>query len=135
MSEDRKIGPMDKVNILMHEYDAARTEITEKSGFGFQLVAICAAIAAWLGSGIHPWFWVWLFVTVIIVGLCSWRILIDIYTAAKRLREIEVLVDELTGESYLLQWERRWGTMKECAWLERYSSPRPLPKKLNSHAE
>jgi hypothetical protein len=105
-----RIGASEKVAILMHEYTALKNEILAKSGFGFQLVAIVAAVAAWLGGTATPHrFWTWMSITVVVIGIASWFIIRDIWECAAQVREIEARVDEQMGEWYLLRSERLAG--------------------------
>ncbi len=55
------LAQKDRIQILLSEYSARRAEIVSRTGYGFQLTVIGAAIVTWVlkeGSGNSPWyFW------------------------------------------------------------------------------
>ena len=104
------LNPSEKIAILMHECDSLRSEVNQRTGYGFQLAVIAVAIGAWLSSGpMHLRLWILLFLTALgLFAVASWNNVFFIWKAAERLREIESVVDTIAGEDNLLRWERLW---------------------------
>lgn len=114
MSEPTKnnsqISTVEKIQILLHEYDTLRSEILARSGHMYQIVTLCGALFVLIISltplGIK--FWFTLGAAIIVVIIFSWLISRDIGKAAKRLREIENHINMVAGDK-ILAWESHWG--------------------------
>jgi hypothetical protein len=105
-------GNLQRIRILLKEYDTLRAEILQRTAAGFALAPILAAIVGWLGSRIlegHRY-------TAIAAGLMSVCTLflgpkfmnIRIRRCSARLQRIEQRINSL-AEDDLLEWESRWG--------------------------
>jgi hypothetical protein len=113
------INNRNNVNILLHEYDSLRQEILQKTNHIYQILALMSgallAILNWFGSHsiqvIHllPPTPIYLFCAELILAY-GWAIIAkDIWKASTRIMEIEKAIDLVTGEKFLLRWERVWG--------------------------
>jgi hypothetical protein len=113
----------EKIQILLHEYDTLRTEIINRTGFGFQLTAIGVAfLGVMITQGRSIVFWCALVVGLAVMALSSWWNVRDIWKAAERLRELERDINKRARED-LLQYESFWGAAA-AGWFGR---SRPLP--------
>ncbi len=99
----------EKVQVLLHEYDSLRTEITHRTNNMYQVAAIGGAVFVWFVSRpINIGSLVSLTVSAIILFLFFWFIRKDTYKAAKRLRQLEKDINRRAGEELLL-WETKYG--------------------------
>jgi hypothetical protein len=130
-------GARERVEILMHEYNALRSEIVTRTSVGFQRLAVGAAVAAWLGS--YPFTFrvgLGLLLTAAAFGASVWVNRRDHGKLAARLRQIEARVDAETGEWHLLQWERRWGSASTGWWGRAKPLPEPArPSAISESAD
>ncbi|MBC7783005.1 MAG: hypothetical protein H7144_04125 [Burkholderiales bacterium] len=114
----------EKIRILLYEYAGLRSEITNRTNNGFQMLTVGGAVVIWLLSRVQDarslltdWpFWTCIAASVISIGLGSWFTIRDINKAAMRLREIEADINRRAGEPNLLQWETRWSSMMTGFW-------------------
>jgi hypothetical protein len=99
---------VDQIQILLHEYDSLRSEIINRTGFGFQLGAIGLAALALLISQRGLKLWIGLVVGIILFGSGIALNLRAIQKLHVRLERIEKNINVHTGQD-LLEWETRWG--------------------------
>ena len=123
---------VEKVQVLLHEYDTLRQEILTRTRTGHQILAVAAVPFIWIISQImtgHPTFWFWviwivfLAASIAAVSVAAWFTMRDIKKAAERIRELEADINSRAGED-LLVWETRWGGAVTGFW----GQARPLPK-------
>jgi hypothetical protein len=131
-----------KIEILLHEYDALRNEIDGRTRDGFNLFGTVGALFIGALTLIYNKVgFVW-FLIVAIGGLITFAVatretFFRIRRAAERLREIEGLVNSRIGEE-LLVWERRYGGAGHGWFLQslglRGKSNRPKDEKAEHQA-
>ena len=105
-----------KIEIILHEYDALRTEIGQNGNFVYQLYGAgtvgYAALAYWYftvpAAKTSPLFWILLAVGTLLFAWGVVSLNLDVRKKALRLQEIETYVNTLSGEE-LLKWELYWG--------------------------
>lgn len=110
---------MQRIGILMHEYDSIRAEVRTQIQVIFQLYTMVVLVLTWLlailytGDSEKRKPLSRLFVAVVAVGV----VCLVVQTAmtfngmgllAARTRQIEAQVDKMVGEN-ILQWETYWG--------------------------
>lgn len=127
---EETFSPKERIAILFKEYDTLRTEIIGRTAGGYQLIAILAviftAILAWRSShGPDDIFWVAIGVFIVAAVLFSWWAHRDINLIARRIREIELAINSLCGDTLLI-WETTMGGMAG-GWVRRSQV------KLNPH--
>lgn len=114
-TEARKTIPdenLQKINILLREYDTLRTEILQRTAAGFAVPAVVVAIAGWLLSPFfehHPYI-AGALALVVVAGLAlGARFMnVQIRWCAARVTRIENRINFL-AQDHLLEWESRWG--------------------------
>src|ERR1039457_6946031 len=121
---EEAFSPKEKVAILFKEYDTLRTEIIGRTAGGYQLIAILAivfgAILGWRSShGSDAVFWVALGVFFGAALVFWWWARRDINMIARRIRDIELNINRLCGDTLLI-WETSMGGMAG-GWLLRRS--------------
>jgi hypothetical protein len=103
---------LQRINILLKEYDTLRSEILQRTAAGFALPAIVTAIAGWLLSRIieHHYYTSTVIVLLGVIALAVGpRFMnIQIRRCATRVQQIEERVNFL-AQDHLLEWESRWG--------------------------
>lgn len=97
-----------EIQILLHEYDTLRSEIINRTGFGFQLGAIGLTALAILLSQRGLKLWIGLIIGLVLFGGGVAVNIRAIQRAHIRLVRIEKIINDHAGES-LLEWETRWG--------------------------
>jgi len=102
---------MDKIAILLHEYDTLRNEIIQRNTVMFQSIGIYATVLVGLlvlisQKGMNYDF-VMVAATIVFGGALVW-IDVDTAKAAERVREIESIVNSQAGETLLI-WETQRG--------------------------
>jgi hypothetical protein len=104
----------ERAEIVLHEYDGLRAEITSRTGNMFQLFAMVIIVVGWVATSHHvSLFWRLVLAGLLLTAVGGFLLIMrDMTKAAKRIREIEGQVDQDTGEWYLLRWERLWGSSK-----------------------
>jgi hypothetical protein len=105
------IGPKDRVFVLMQEYNSLRTEMIHRHNNIYQLYAVAGGLFVWLLSSrtMSMRYLIGLGVSIVaFVLILLWSLFLDMFNAAKRVKEIEAKVNELVGEK-LLVWEKEWG--------------------------
>lgn len=101
---------IDKINILLHEYDTLREEIVNRTGHGYQLLSVAAVLVVWIigKDKFDCRFWFALVLTSCLLGYGGWAIFRDIGKASSRIRELEKNINNRAGE-VLLIWETKRG--------------------------
>ena len=117
-------SPKEKIEILFKEYDTLRAEIIGRTAGGYQLIAILAIIfAAILGwrspHGPDQMFWVAIGVLVGSAIVFGWWAHRDINMIARRISDIELQINEFSGQTLLI-WETQLGGMAG-GWALRHS--------------
>lgn len=125
---DTVVTESQKIDILLHEYDALRDEIGGRTRDGFNLFAITVALAVGLTllySNAHA-------ILVLCIGVLGGLVFavaaketfFRIGRAAERLRQIEASINERAGERILV-WESDWGAAKRGWFREAWRSTTP----------
>jgi hypothetical protein len=94
----------------LHEYDALRRQIEQRTGHGYLLFS-AAALAFFNVTAIDTLglrFWIVFAISGTTILLASWFIIRDIGLASRRLRELEEDINDRAEED-LLVWETVWG--------------------------
>src|SRR5580704_11918055 len=124
MSED-DLSQKDKIQILLAEYAALRSEIMSRTGFGFQTCAVAAAVITWFMqqklSG-QPWyFWTAMAFVAASFAVAIFVNIRDLTRAANRIKEIEHEINSRAGE-HLLVWETLSGVLTKMGLFKSYFS-------------
>jgi hypothetical protein len=104
------IGPKERLQVLLAEYNTLRAEILTRTSNGFQVTSIIAGLVAILLQwpiGLRFWMGVTLGLVLYICSL--WIILSATAKLAARLRALEIIINTLVGKE-LLMWERNYGS-------------------------
>jgi hypothetical protein len=104
--EENIIGPKEKIQILLAEYNTLRAEILTRTSNGFQVVAVAVALIALLlqKKELDHQFWIAVGIFVFGAVVCGWITVSAIGGAARRIVVIEKAVNSLAGDT-LLVWE------------------------------
>jgi hypothetical protein len=112
-----------KVEILLHEYDALRSEIVGRTNDGFNLLAVAGGlfgIALSLAPGSCR-FWALAVIGLVVFEVARRETFYRIGRAAERLRQIEADINKRVGEEKpLLVWETDWGAADRGWFLEAF---------------
>jgi len=105
-------GNLQRINILLKEYDTLRTEILQRTAVSYALAPILAVLAGWLGSRIFEGYR-HMTIAAGLIALCALFLSpkfmsIKIRRCSARLQHIEQRINHLAEED-LLEWESRWG--------------------------
>jgi hypothetical protein len=104
------IGPKEKLQVLLAEYNTLRAEILTRTSNGFQVTSIIAGLVAILLQWpLGPRFWMGVTLGVVLYICSLWIILSATAKLAARLRALEQIINVLVGEE-LLMWERSYGS-------------------------
>lgn len=115
MSEEREIR-REKVQILLAEYGSLRSEINARISSVYSAIAVAIFLIVFiLQQPIGVGFFIALFVAVAGVGVCGRFLAYDSFSAARRVQEIERMINELVGEK-LLVWESDRGGLAKERW-------------------
>jgi hypothetical protein len=98
----------DQILILLHEYDSLRSELINRTGFGFTLGTIGLGALAIVLSQTGWKLWIGLPVGILIYGSAIILNVRGIQKNHARLVRIETDVNSRSG-AHLLEWETRWG--------------------------
>ena len=111
------IGEKEKIAILLHEYNALRQEIVNRTNQGFQLVAIGAALFVWVTQAKSDWrYWGGLVVAAFAMLLAAFVTLENINRLGRRVRQLESDINARAGEKLLI-WDTEFGN---GLWLDRF---------------
>jgi hypothetical protein len=103
------IGPKERLQVLLAEYNTLRSEILTRTSNGFQVTSISAGlIAILLQWPLGVRLWMGLTLGVVLCACCLWIILSATAKLAARLRALEQIINDLVEEE-LLTWERSYG--------------------------
>ena len=109
-----KLGKIEKIKILLSEYDALSSQIISRFAGQNQLYSMTAAVTigllgAYFADFICGWSLFWLLVLTALIMTWLWLdIDRDIAKVALRIRQIEARINFIAGEQ-LLEWETKWG--------------------------
>jgi hypothetical protein len=122
MEGQEEFGETQKVEILLHEYDALRSEIVGRTSDGFTLVSVAGSLFIGALALVYHTAGLLLFILTAIAGtvacfLGARETFYRIGRAAERLREIEADINSRVDET-LLVWETQWGAAKKGWFAE-----------------
>lgn len=105
-------GNLQRINILLKEYDTLRSELQQRTAAGFALVGIVVAAAGWsLSQTLARHYYTSAVVVFLIVCFLFFGprfINVQIRRCAERVQRIEKRINFL-AQDQLLEWESRWG--------------------------
>src|SRR5437868_5168216 len=107
---DVEYPEIEKVRIQLTEYQTLRSEIIARIGHAYQMMAVLGGSLVLL-VGLAPnsnAFWALLGVVTSVIALGFWTFVRDMKKCARRIREIEIDVNQRAKED-LLVWENLWG--------------------------
>ncbi|HEX3531746.1 MAG TPA: hypothetical protein VH988_32195 [Thermoanaerobaculia bacterium] len=126
------LEPKEKIQILLSEYSALRSEIVSRTANGFTLTTIGVTVIAWLVKEFtlnSPWhYWFGALFILIVFGFGVFVNLRDISRAARRVKALEHEINSRAGE-HLLIWETLSGavTRKGGIIASFFSTIKPFP--------
>ena len=113
-----KFGSKEKVQILLAEYNTLRAEIISRISSTYGAVGILIALVTFvLQQPVGINFYTGLFIAIVGACVCGRFLAHDCFSAARRVRELEVAINELAGEKLLL-WESERGGFYARKWRE-----------------
>ncbi len=123
------LGQKERIQILLSEYAAYRTEINSRTGYGFQIVAISSVAVAWVLQ--QPWtnygVWMGLALLIAVVGILAHVNTRDWKKASDRVVQLEHEINSRAGE-HLLVGERLTGAAPRTNFIRGlFSKIKPLP--------
>ena len=113
-----EVGPKEKLQVLLAEYNTLRTQIIARGTLTVQIITIgvaaLAATAAWLNQQPILAIAVFLFLlmTVVIIGRMTRR---DLDEEAAHVTKLEGRINQIVGED-LLTWEAKHGRVGAGYW-------------------
>lgn len=122
----------DRIQILLSEYSALRSEIVGRTGFGFQIAAVLLAAITWFMQqqlNGRPWYF-WVVMGFVAAGfvLATFVNLRDISRLALRSKELEHEINSRAGE-HLMVWETLSGVVTRAGSIQGFFSlVKPLPR-------
>lgn len=127
------LSQKDRIEILLHEYDALRDEIVNRTNFGYQIAAAAALAITWLMqqelSHKGSLFWSIVGAVTVLFLVASFVDVRDLKRAAFRVRELEGEINSRAGE-HLLVWETLSGVLTRMGLLRSFlASAKPLDRK------
>ena len=128
------LSQKDRIQILLSEYSALRSEILSRTGFGFQLAAIATAVITYMLKETLQWYTIMFF--AFSFGVAIFVNIRDLTRAAYRVKELELEINSRAGE-HLLIWETLSGLMTRAKLIKSFfnrmdSLPRSELPPLNS---
>ncbi|MFA6054721.1 MAG: hypothetical protein WC769_05025 [Thermodesulfovibrionales bacterium] len=104
------MAQINKIQILLHEYDTLREEILTRSSHGILLFGVAIVLFVWLiiRDKVERRLLIACIIIICLLGGVGWTINRDISKAASRLRELEKDINHRVGEELLI-WETKWG--------------------------
>ena len=130
MSDSDNLSEKDKIQILLEEYKALRAEISTRTGYGYQMIAIWAAVTTWLfGQAATPsWRLLIGFLIIAAPAYVLWKINVrDIWNAAHRVRELEREINN-RAKAHLLVWEQLFAPGRKSYINSVFEKIEPLPR-------
>jgi hypothetical protein len=105
-------GNLQRINILLKEYDTLRSELQQRTAGGFALVGIVVASVGWVLSQTlaHHYYTSAVIGVAFFVSLFLGPRFMNAQTrrCAERVQRIEKRINSLAQDD-LLEWESRWG--------------------------
>ena len=118
-----KLTQKERIHILLAEYSALRSEIMQRTQFGFQLTAIIAGLVTWLLSTLvnnHSWrFWGVMAGIGGLLGVGIFANVRDLKRAAHQLKGLEHEINSRAGE-HLLTWETLSGVLTRMGLIRSF---------------
>jgi hypothetical protein len=115
----------DRIQILLSEYGALRSEIVARTGFGFQIAAVALAGITWFLqqslSGRSWCFWLIMSLVAVCFVLAIFVNTRDLSRAAHRIKDVEYEVNSRAGE-HLLVWETLGGVLTRTNLIRSFFS-------------
>ncbi len=100
----------EQIDVLLKEYDTLRSEIINRMNSGVQIGVVAVGVVTFLASRQSNQASIWVVVVpttgIVIFSLVLWR---DLYSASRRVAELEREINHLAGRA-LLKWESQWST-------------------------
>jgi hypothetical protein len=114
--EPSEIGQKEKIQILLAEYASLRSEINARISSSYTVTGIGTALVIFvIQQPLGPAFWIGLFMIVVGVMYCGRLLGYDATNAARRVRQIELDINNRVGER-LLVWETERGGLNASYW-------------------
>ena len=101
---------VEKVRILLAEHAALRAEIVARIGHAYQMIGygVAAIVLLIALRPVEQIFWPILTLVIVVFGFGLWVYWRDLLKAGRRIREIELDVNDRAQEDLLI-WENLWG--------------------------
>src|ERR1051325_1318886 len=97
-----------KISILIAEYNSLRSETVTRTGHGFQIAGFSiTALSIWAAEETSGRTWLALTAIIFLLVASGWFTFREIAKANRRIREIELDVNDRAGEDLLI-WENLW---------------------------
>jgi hypothetical protein len=123
---------MEKLRTLLTEYSSLRSETVARTGYSLQVFSIAVTaftvLVSWRPQSLNLYDLIAaavalaLILLVIFAAAWNWR---DIKKVARRIREIESLVNGYFGQTVLV-WETYWGSARTGIWGRAEPIPYPV---------
>ena len=105
-----------KIAVLITEYNNLRSETVARTGHGFQIGGFSiTALSIWAAEETTGKAWLALAVIIVFLVTAGWFTFREITQANRRLREIEIDINDRAGED-LLVWENLWDGWATGFW-------------------
>ena len=105
-----------KISILIAEYNSLRSETVTRTGHGFQIAGFSiTALSIWAAEETSGRTWLALTAIIFLLVASGWFTFREIAKANRRIREIELDVNDRAGED-LLVWENLWDGWATGFW-------------------
>src|ERR1051325_5965401 len=105
-----------KISILMAEYNTLRSEAVARTGHAFQIAGFCiTALSIWAAEETSGKTWLALTAIIVLLVASGWFTFREITKANRRVREIELDVNDRAGEDLLI-WENLWDGWATGFW-------------------
>jgi hypothetical protein len=143
MSEDHseKLSEKDKIQILLQEYSALRSELASNGSKQFQLVALAGVLVSLtLSRPIDRTFWVATLIGVVALFCLGVMVIRQTQRLVRRTIELETEINRRAGEE-LLVWESRWGAVvtgfvfRRSPLPPKSAAPQAMKEKPKAHGQ
>ena len=105
-----------KISILIAEYNSLRSETVTRTGHGFQIAGFSiTALSIWAAEETSGRTWLALTAIIFLLVASGWFTFREIAKANRRIREIELDVNDRAGEDLLI-WENLWDGWATGIW-------------------
>lgn len=107
MSSPGQDGLQPRIEVVLHEYDALRSEIVSRTESRFGLVGFLVIAATILGATGVADSLRWVLIVIVLVLLAGIWVVFGLYIrrCAERLKEIEASINDQLGGDPVLTWE------------------------------